>query len=176
MNLYQTAEMSPYHRLEPSSRHPYDVYARLIIETVGARRIDALDGDDLRRWHDHWTAPVVEGGKRRLAAGRMAMIVLKSALTYGITRKWPACKELREILRDINFPLPRPRTQAPTAAAIVAARKAAHEMGHPRAALAYALQFEGGMRQWDVIGKWVPLTDQRASLVIDGQHKWLGPM
>jgi hypothetical protein len=32
------------------------------------------------------------------------------------------------------------------------------------------------MRQWDVIGKWVPLSDKRPSLVIDGGKKWLGPM
>ncbi len=131
MNLYQTEEMSPYHGLERSSRHPYDVYTRVIIETVGARRIDALDGDDLRCWHREWTAPVVEGGKPRLAAGRMAMIVLKTALTYGITRKWPACAELREILRDIDFPLPRPRTQAPSAPAIVAINWATLAPGSP---------------------------------------------
>ena len=32
------------------------------------------------------------------------------------------------------------------------------------------------MRQWDVIGKWVPLSDKRPSLIIDGNKKWLGPM
>jgi hypothetical protein len=57
----------------------------------------------------------------------------------------------------MRFAVPRPRKEAPTAAEIVAARKAAHEIGHPPAALAYALQFDGTMRQWDVTGKWVPL-------------------
>ena len=32
------------------------------------------------------------------------------------------------------------------------------------------------MRQWDVVGKWVPLTDKRPSLIIDGTSKWIGPM
>ena len=32
------------------------------------------------------------------------------------------------------------------------------------------------MRQWDVIGKWVPLSDKKASLIIDGNEKWIGPM
>ena len=44
------------------------------------------------------------------------------------------------------------------------------------AALAYALQFEGAMGQWDVVGKWVPLSDKRPSLIIDGTSKWVGPM
>jgi len=32
------------------------------------------------------------------------------------------------------------------------------------------------MRQWDVVGKWVPLADKRPSLIIDGTSKWAGPM
>jgi hypothetical protein len=76
----------------------------------------------------------------------------------------------------MRFAVPRPRKEAPTAAEIVAARKAAHEIGHPPAALAYALQFDGTMRQWDVTGKWVPLGDKKPSLIIDGTSKWVGPM
>ena len=32
------------------------------------------------------------------------------------------------------------------------------------------------MRQWDVVGKWVPLSDKKPSLIIDGTSKWIGPM
>lgn len=76
----------------------------------------------------------------------MAMIVLKTALSFGIACRLPRCADLKLILQQQRFPAPRPRTEAPTAAEIVAARKAAHELGHPRAALAYALQFECAMR------------------------------
>lgn len=176
INFWQTEEQSPYQKIEASSRHPYDIYARMIIETVGARRVDALDGRDLRRWHTEWSAPLEEGGKPRIAAARMAVIVLKNALTFAATCRKPGCADLRNILRDINFPGPRPRTEAPTAAEVIAAREAAHEIGHPAAALAYALQYEGTMRQWDVVGKWVPLSDERPSSIIDGTSKWIGPM
>jgi hypothetical protein len=47
----------------------------MIVETVGKRRIDALDGRDLKRWWNEWSAPVKQGGKSRLAAARMAFIV-----------------------------------------------------------------------------------------------------
>jgi hypothetical protein len=80
------------------------------------------------------------------------------------------------ILNELEFQNPRPRTEAPTAAEVTAAIKAAHELGHPRAALAYALQFEGAMRQWDVIGQWVPLSHKAASTIIGGTSKWVGPM
>ncbi|MGA8698068.1 MAG: integrase [Xanthobacteraceae bacterium] len=176
IRFYQVEPHSPYHKLEASSRHPYDSYARMIIETVGNRRIGVLDGRDLTRWHSEWSAPLALGQKPRLAAARMAMIVLKTALSFGIACRLPACADLKLILQQQRFPTPRPRLEAPTADEIVAARRAAHAMGHPLGALAYALQFEGTMRQWDVIGKWVPLSDKRPSSVIDGNEKWIGPM
>jgi hypothetical protein len=177
IRFYQIEPNSPYHKLAPSSRHPYDAYIRMITETVGARRIDALDGRDLSRWHGEWSRPLADGAKPRLAAARMAMIVLKTALSFSIACRKPGCVELKLILQQQRFPAPRPRTEAPTATEIVAARKAAHELGHPDAALAYALQFfEGAMRQWDVIGQWVPLDDKRPSSIIDGNAKWIGPM
>jgi integrase len=176
INFWQTEPTSPYHAIEASSRHPYDIYARMIVATVGARRVDALDGRDIRRWHAEWSASVEQGGKPRIAAARMAIIVLKNALTFAASCRKPSCGELRAILASIRFEGPRPRTEAPTAAEIIAARKAAHELGHAPAALAYALQFEGAMRQWDVVGKWVPLSDKKPSLIIDGTSKWVGPM
>jgi hypothetical protein len=175
VNLWQSDPTSPYQAIEASSRHPYDIYARMIVARVGARRIDAVDGRDLRRWHVEWSAPLDEGVKPRIAAARMAVIVLKNALSFAATCRKPGCAELRDILGDIRFAGPRPRTEAPTAAEIVAARKAAHDLGHAPAALAYALQFEGAMRQWDVVGKWVPLADRKPSSIIDGTSKWVGP-
>jgi hypothetical protein len=176
INFWQTEATSPYHDIEASSRHPYDVYARMIVETVGARRIDAVDGRDLRRWHAQWSAAREHCDKPRIAAARMAIIVLKNALTFAATCRKPGCGELRAILGNISFAGPRPRTEAPTVAEIIAARKAAHELGHAPAALAYALQFEGTMRQWDVVGKWVPLADKKPSSIIDGTSKWVGPL
>jgi hypothetical protein len=148
----------------------------MIVLTVGPRRIDALDGRDLRRWYTEWSAPLGDGDKPRIAAARMAMTVLKNALTFAATCRKPGCAEFRNILRDMRFAGPQPRTEAPTAAEIIAARKAAHELGHAPAALAYARQFEGTMRQWDVVGKWVPLSDKKRSSIIDGTSKWVGPM
>ena len=131
INLWQTDPTSPYHKVEPSSRYPYDVYARMIVETVGARRIDAVDGRDGRRWHAAWMEPREPGGKPRIAAARMAITVLKNALTFAAGCRKPGCRELRDILADIDFPTPRPRKEAPTAAEIAAARKVAHELATP---------------------------------------------
>jgi hypothetical protein len=55
-------------------------------------------------------------------------------------------------------------------------RLAAREAGHGPAALAYAIQFDGAVRQWDVIGEWVPMADPPPSIVLDRGMKWVGPM
>ena len=176
INYWQTEPTSAYHELEPATLKPYNIYSRIIVRTVGQRRIDALDGRDLKRWHREWSAPIELGGKPRLAAGRMAMAIIKAALKSGISCRLPGCAELKLILQQQSFAGPRPRTIAPTAAEIISARKAAHDLGHWSAALAYALQFEGAMRQWDVIGKWVPLPYKQPSSIIDRNKKWIGPM
>jgi len=176
INYYLVEPNSKYHKLAPSSRRPYDVYARVVIATVGARRLDALDGRDFTRWYDEWSAPLEPGGKPRIAAAHMAMSVFKAALSFGIACRLRGCTDLRVILDEMEFENPRPRTEAPTAAEVVAARKAAHELGHPLAALAYALQFEGAMRQWDVIGQWVPVSYKTPSTIIGGTSKWVGSM
>jgi integrase len=36
-------------------------------------------------------------------------------------------------------------------------------------------QFETTLRQWDVIGEWVPLSDPRPSAVLGYGEKWVGP-
>jgi integrase len=140
------------------------------------RRTFGVDARDLRRWHGECAAPLEEGGKPRLAAARMTVIVLKNALTFAAGCRKAGCAELLTVLRDIKFPAPRPREEAPTAAEIVAARKASHDLGHAPSALAYALQFEGLMRQWDVTGKWMPISDKKPSSIIDGTSKWIGPI
>jgi hypothetical protein len=55
------------------------------------------------------------------------------------------------------------------------AGKAAHEIHNPRAALAYAIQFEGVVRQWDVKGQWLPMSDRTPSAIHYKGKKWIGP-
>jgi hypothetical protein len=172
--IYLTDPESPYRRLKHGSLHPYDVYARKLTQTIGALRIDSCDGRDVRRWHAAWSAPLVESGRPRLAAARFAIAVLKAALSFGIQCRLPGCAEFKAILREMRFAGQKPRGFAPDAVVIERARTAAHQLGQPGAALSYALQFETVLRQWDVIGAWVPLGDPRPSAVIAGGKKWIG--
>jgi hypothetical protein len=175
IEIYLTDRDSPYRRLKPSSVHPYDVYAARLKATVGSRRLDRCDGRDVRRWFEAWSAPAEPGGRPTIAAAAFAMTVLKVALSFGIQCRLPGCADFKAILSEMRFASPAPRRHAPTAADVKRAMAAAHKCGQPSAALAYALQFEATLRQWDVIGEWLPLSDPRPSALIVGNRKWIGP-
>lgn len=175
IDLYLTDPDSPYHKLKPSSRHPYDVYAGKLKAHIGGRRIDACDGRDVQRWFAVWSDADENGGPRKLAAGRMAATVLKTVMRFGKIARLQACADFKAILDEIEFPALRPRPHAPTAEQVVAARQAAHAAGHHLRAFAYALQFETTLRQWDVTGQWVPLSDPRPSSLLAYGQKWIGP-
>lgn len=175
IDIYENDPGSTFHNLKPSSAVSYVPYMKVLRAEVGDRRIDCVDGRDLDRWHSAWSEPAEPGGKYRIARAHMIMAVLKAALSFGIQCRHKGCGDLKAIFAEKTFTVPSPRTAAPTAQEIVRARVAAHEFGHPRAALAYALQYEAMLRQWDVRGTWTPLSDTRPSAVIYGRHKWLGP-
>lgn len=170
IELYQTHPDSSYRKLKASSREPYTMYARKLIRTVGHRQISTLTGLDIIRWHEGW-----RGQNNRIGAAAMAFAVLKAALRFGAICRLNGCHDILVMARELRLPSPKPRTQAPTAADIEAARAAAHALKRPRAALGYALQFEATLRAWDVIGQWVPLDDPRPSAIIWRGKKWFGP-
>lgn len=170
IEIYQTHPDSSYRKLKASSREPYTMYAGKLIRTVGQRQISTLTGLDIIRWHEGW-----RGQNNRIGAAAMAFAVLKAALRFGAICRLSGCHDILVMARELRLPSPKPRTQAPTAADIEAARAAAHALKRPRAALGYALQFEATLRAWDVIGQWVPLDDPRPSAIIWRGKKWFGP-
>jgi hypothetical protein len=177
LDVYHTDPKSTYFKLKHSSRGPYNVYIRMMRAEIGKCRLDRTDGVDVQDWFDAWAEPDKPGGKRQLAKAHMAIAVLKAALTFGIMRRLPGCAEFRVILDAMKRKLPGvpSRKFVLNADQVTAARNAARELHHPRAALAYAIQFEGAVRQWDVKGQWMPLADRQPSAVIYKGKKWFGP-
>jgi integrase len=85
------------------------------------------------------------------------------------------CDEYKSVIEDMKFEGLRPRKAVVTASQIIAARQAAHEIGHPRLALCFAIQFETVLRQFDVAGVWRPLNYPAVSPVLGDREKWIGP-
>jgi hypothetical protein len=168
LEIYQTDPESSYRKVKPHTAQSYTTYLRKMSAHIGARRIDECDGRDVRRWFKQWR----ESG---LGAARMALAVLKAAVSFGVICRARGCAEFQAILREMEFETLPSRTHAPTAEQIIAIRRAAHGAGTPLRALAYAIQFETTLRQWDVTGQWVGLDDPRPSSVLAYGKKWIGP-
>lgn len=170
IDIWMTDPESPFHGVKPGTKHPYTIYAAKLKRHIGSVLLRETDGRNVKRWFAVWS----DGGKH-VAAGRMAVTVLKAALSFGIICKNQECVSFKPILAELTFGGSKPRDVAPTAEQVIAVRQAAHAAGAPSRALAYALQFETTLRQWDLIGQWVPMSDPRPSAVIDRGEKWIGP-
>lgn len=187
IEVYETDPDSPYFTIKKTSSQSYAVYIKKLKDQIGDRRIDACDGRDVRRWFKQWRTvgepkPRKDGkpSKRmpktdQLGAARMALAVMKAALSFGIVCRSRGCAEFKAMLSEMEFEALPSRTFAPTAEQIIEVRKAAHAAGAPLRALTYAIQFETTLRQWDVIGQWVDLKDPRPSAVLAYGKKWIGP-
>ena len=170
LEIYQTDPESTYNtKIKKHTAQSYATYIRKMTDHIGARRVDECDGRDVRRWFKQWRET------SGLGAARMALAVLKAAVSFGVVCRTRGCAEFQAILGEMEFEAMPSRTQAPTADQIVAIRKAAHAAGRPLAALCYAVQFETTLRQWDVIGQWFDLDDPRPSAVLAYGKKWIGP-
>jgi integrase len=169
--LYQTHKRSPFAagKLAPGTMHPYRVYLRRLTTDIGAVRVEQATGFDAQDWFALWS----DDGEK-LAAGHMAICVLKAALKFASLAGHRSCDQLRMTLRDLSLPAIKGRTEAATPEQIEALIRAAHQVGRPSLALCFALQFETTLRLWDVRGQWYPLSDKRISDVISGGLKWLG--
>lgn len=184
LNKYLDDEDSTFHKLRHGSKHPYEHYAKRLLEEMGHMRLDEVTGTDLRKWHDEWS----DDGEK-LAAAKMMRAVLDAAIAFTImsshagSPELRAASELRTILKTASRKLPGPkrRESVVTAEQVSALRKAAHADGRPSCALAYALVFETTLRLWDVIGQWVPMESPGVSDVMKERtgsmkfpQKWFG--
>jgi hypothetical protein len=175
LSVYQSDPESSYFELKASSRKPYDAYLPMLVAEIGHCHIDRTDGTDLKRWFRFWAKPAPPKVKRTVAKAHLVMAIIKAAITLGVQKRLPGCAAFRAILDVTEFEVPKPRNQVLDANQVIAARRAAHDLGEPRGALCYAIQFEGAIRQWDVRGQWLPLSDPRPSAIIRKGEKWIGP-
>lgn len=173
LQIYQRHPESPFQDLKPGSRRPYVHYLGRLEGHIGNRRVDSVDGVDVKRWHKLWST----NGKH-LAAAAMSRAVLEAALSFGVSLRLDGCQELVGIVREVRKKLPKSkaRTQNMSADQVSKARAAAHKVGRPSRARIYAFAFETTLRLWDVTGQWVPMDEPGISDVLDIEKglKWFG--
>jgi hypothetical protein len=171
ISCYQTDADSTYHKKRYAVRKNHDMLLKRIVEKHGTEEIRDINARLLLAWHKVWSH---DGQKVAIAHAFIGH--LRTLFGFGATLlEDPECERLCAVLHKLRFEMPKPRTAHLSADMVVAHRAKAHWRGWHYMALADAFQFEGTLRQKDVIGEWVPLEEPGISATIrkDKQIKWI---
>jgi integrase-like protein len=161
IHCYRHDPDSPFRKLRYHSRENYGHFLKRIEADYGDHKIADLKGRDMLRWHEAWTA----NGHIPMAHGLMRMF--RGLLSFGLTiMDDDECARLSGRLKSMRFKMGAPRTERLTAEQADLIRAEAHRRGLHSVALAQAIQFEGMLRQRDVIGEWVPIDEPGTSDVV----------
>ncbi len=154
VTCFRSDEDSAYQEVQDDTAANYDVWFKMIDETVGKRVLKFVVPKDFRRWFREWkkrSAGKGGDGTRTAYGGIQGMRML---LNYGIESGFKICKVLREDMDMIRFRRGAAREETLSYAEVRAFIEKALAVGKKRLALAQALQYETFLRQKDVIGRW----------------------
>ncbi len=186
---YQTDKESPYRNIGQNTRRTYDEWCATLDRAFGARRIDRLSGQDLRRWFNEVAKPNKPGGLPRLSLARKCVrTMLSILLNYGVELGLPACLQLVQALERMTLSPPRhlleewkqkkPQQLPMTFAYARAIVEEGLKRGNRRfrsLALGVAAQFELTIAQVDVIGAWERIESPRGlpeNSIVRGKKVW----
>lgn len=170
VNCYQTDKDSSYHKKRYHVRRQHDADLRRLVSQHGTEQLHDINARLLLAWHKEWLGP--EGVKVAMAHAFIAH--LRTCFSFGATLlEDRECERLCGVLSKMRFPMPKARVSTLTADMAIAIRAKAHERGWIFIALAQAFQFELMLRQKDVVGEWLPLSEPGISDCIAKGKKWL---
>jgi hypothetical protein len=163
---YCTDPACSYSTLRHKTRLHYDSLCRRIDADMGALDISEITTRGLLLTYKQWEA-------RGVSMAHATVGILRMLMGYGATvLEDNACLMVSGRLRHLRFKQGKPRVQFLTAEQVVAVRRTAHAMGLDSIALAQAIQFEGILRQKDVVGEWMPVTEDCRNYLVVGEQKW----
>jgi len=170
IRCYQTDDDSTYRKMRYAVRKNHDGMLKRISDTLGDEQLCDIKGRLLIAWHKSWSN---DGQKVAIAHALVGQI--RTLVGFGATiLEDPDCERISGILHKMRFPMAKPRTEFLTAEMVEAVRKTARDMGWNSIALAQAFQFDLMLRQKDVIGEWVPLSEPGVSDVLwPSKGKWI---
>ena len=169
IHCYKTDVDSPYRKLRYTSRVGIDFLTKRLERDHGHEQLEDLKGRIFLRWYAEYS----DGGKKPTVARHLIKCV-RTMASFGATiLEDPECERMCSVLSKMRFSMGKQRAEHLSATQAIAIRAKAHELGRPSIALAQAIQFEVMLRQKDVIGEWVPMTEPGSSDVTHGNNKWL---
>jgi hypothetical protein len=152
--VYKTSPASAYQKLKFASKRHYEAVLGMIEIDHGPAQLSKITVDDLKEWYREWGL----GG--RVSSSHAKIGMLRGICGFGIeVLKDGECGRLYAILSKMKFERPKARTEYLTAEDANKIRAKAHALGRHSIALAQAFLFETSLRQVDVIGEWVPMSE-----------------
>jgi hypothetical protein len=160
---------SSFHNLRYQVRIKHQRLLARISREHGNYQLRNIRARNLLAWHKAW----MSGGKIAMAHALISR--LRVLFRFGATLlEDRECIRLLNTLRETRFPTSLPRNLRMTVEQVKAVRVQAHRKYRDTMAMAQALQFELMLRQKEVIGEWLPVSEPGASYVVnDKQGKWL---
>jgi len=174
IHIYQTDPDSTFRNVRFATARKYNTNLRLLA-AIQHLKLSEIRGRDFPNFFRGWSSPEEEGAARRLTRANSAIEMLRILFAAGIALEIDVeqCQRLSLILSKHRFEQAGARKQFINAEQAIAIRRKAHELGFHSIALAQAIQFETLLRQKDVIGEWVPMSEPGMSSVTRGADKWL---
>lgn len=165
---YRLDRDSPYRKLRYHTRQHYDTLCKRIGDDFGSMLLSDISTRQLL----HWNEAIQAEGHLPLSHALIGMV--RTVVNFGASLlEVPECEKLSVKLSKMRFPMAKSRSERLTAAQATLIRLEAHKRGRPSIALAQAIQFEGMLRQKDVIGEWVPVAEPGVTDIESGGMKWL---
>jgi hypothetical protein len=170
IHCYRTHKHSPYLKNRYHTRQSRDSMLRRITARHGDVLLSQIKAGILKDWHIDWSM-----NGQRLATGLQFIGQIRALFSFGYTMLEDLdCERLCRVMHELRFEGTKPRGVSVTAEQADAIRvKAREHFGWDSVALGQAFQFECTLRQKDVIGEWVPVSELGVSGVIRNGEKWL---
>ena len=169
IRCYQSDPDSKFHGLRYQIRINYSHVLRRLENQYGDVRVADIKARVVLAWYKDWG-----GDGTHLPMAKTFIGMLRMVMTFGtVMLEDPECMRLRAVLSAMRFTMPKPRKERMTAEMVIAVRKKAHEWGWHSIAFAQALQFDLMLRQKDVIGEWIPISEPGVSDIVWSNQKWM---
>jgi hypothetical protein len=170
VTCYQNDQLSTHRKKRFHVRRNHDMTLRRIVERHGHIELADIKARTILEWHDEWS----DGGQK-LSMAHLLVGLLRTMFAFGATiLEDENCERLCGVMHHMRFAMPKPRTERLTLAQALAVIAKAKEVGWFSIALAQAFQFDLMLRQKDVIGEIVPVSEPGISdVMVNREEKWM---
>lgn len=167
IDAYFSDPDSPFPKLRPATRVHYRALAKRLRLDLGQYQIAAVKARQIKHWHEEFLRADI------ISMGHSVVGMLRIVAGFGGTiLDDKDCAALSAVLSDMRFQMAKPRIEILTAEQVIAVRGQAHRLNRRSIAIMQAFQFDLMLRQKDLLGEYIPLSELIESYVTDGDKKW----